>query len=131
MINVLIVDDEKIEREGLKYLISTETKEHKIFEASNGREALQILREEDIQLLLTDIKMPHMTGLELSKKAKEEQPDLQIIIFSGFSDFAFAQEAIRYGVTEIYPETGKSRGFSPSDPACGGDNCQSDKEGKS
>lgn len=49
MINVLIVDDEKIEREGLKYLISTETKEHKIFEASNGREALQILREEDIQ----------------------------------------------------------------------------------
>lgn len=40
MINVLIVDDEKIEREGLKYLISTETKEHKIFEASNGREAL-------------------------------------------------------------------------------------------
>lgn len=100
MINVLIVDDEKIEREGLKYLISTETKEHKIFEASNGREALQILREEDIQLLLTDIKMPHMTGLELSKKAKEEQPDLQIIIFSGFSDFAFAQEAIRYGVTE-------------------------------
>ena len=122
--------DEKIEREGLKYLISTETKEHKIFEASNGREALQILREEDIQLLLTDIKMPHMTGLELSKKAKEEQPYLQIIIFSGFSDFAFAQEAIRYGVTE-YPETGKSRGFSPGDPACGGDNCQSDKEGKS
>ena len=121
MINVLIVDDEKIEREGLKYLISTETKEHKIFEASNGREALQILREEDIQLLLTDIKMPHMTGLELSKKAKEEQPDLQIIIFSGFSDFAFG----------IYPETGKSKGFSPSDPACGGDDCQSDKEGKS
>lgn len=77
MINVLIVDDEKIEREGLKYLISTETKEHKIFEASNGREALQILREEDIQLLLTDIKMPHMTGLELSKKAKEEQPDFR------------------------------------------------------
>ena len=131
MINVLIVDDEKIEREGLKYLISTETKEHKIFEASNGREALQILREEDIQLLLTDIKMPHMTGLELSKKAKEEQPDLQIIIFSGFSDFAFAQEAITLWCHGIYPETGKSRGFSPSDPACGGDNCQSDKEGKS
>ena len=131
MINVLIVDDEKIEREGLKYLISTETKEHKIFEASNGREALQILREEDIQLLLTDIKMPHMTGLELSKKAKEEQPDLQIIIFSGFSDFAFAQEANTLWCHGIYPETGKSRGFSPSDPACGGDNCQSDKEGKS
>lgn len=131
MINVLIVDDEKIEREGLKYLISTETKEHKIFEASNGREALQILREEDIQLLLTDIKMPHMTGLDFPKKAKEEQRDLQIIIFSGFSDFAFAAGSNTLWCHGIYPETGKSRGFSPSDPACGGDNCQSDKEGKS
>lgn len=48
MFNVLIVDDEKIEREGLKYLISRETGEHKVFEASNGKQALQILRSEDI-----------------------------------------------------------------------------------
>ena len=41
-----------------------------------------------------------MDGLELSRRAKEENPALQIIIFSGYSDFAFAQEAIRYGVTE-------------------------------
>lgn len=100
MTNVLIVDDEKIEREGLKYLLSREEGERTVFEAANGKQALQVLRSEDIQLLLTDIKMPHMTGLELSKKAKEENPNLQIIIFSGFSDFTFAQEAIRYGVTE-------------------------------
>ena len=97
MTNVLIVDDEKIEREGLKYLLSREEGERTVFEAANGKQALQVLRSEDIQLLLTDIKMPHMTGLELSKKAKEENPNLQIIIFSGFT---FAQEAIRYGVTE-------------------------------
>lgn len=100
MTNVLIVDDEKIEREGLKYLLSREEGERTVFEAANGKQALQVLRSENIQLLLTDIKMPHMTGLELSKKAKEENPNLQIIIFSGFSDFTFAQEAIRYGVTE-------------------------------
>lgn len=100
MTNVLIVDDEKIEREGLKYLLSREEGERTVFEAANGKQALQVLRSEDIQLLLTDIKMPHMTGLELSKKAKEENSNLQIIIFSGFSDFTFAQEAIRYGVTE-------------------------------
>lgn len=100
MTNVLIVDDEKIEREGLKYLLSREEGKRTVFEAANGKQALQVLRSEDIQLLLTDIKMPHMTGLELSKKAKEENPNLQIIIFSGFSDFTFAQEAIRYGVTE-------------------------------
>ena len=96
MTNVLIVDDEKIEREGLKYLLSREEGERKVFEASNGKQALQIIRTEDIQLILTDIKMPHMDGLELSKKAREEYPDLEIIIFSGYGDFAFAQEAIRY-----------------------------------
>lgn len=69
MTNVLIVDDEKIEREGLKYLLSREEGERTVFEAANGKQALQVLRSEDIQLLLTDIKMPHMTGLELSKKA--------------------------------------------------------------
>ena len=100
MIHVLIVDDEKIEREGLKYLLSMEDGERKIYEASNGRQALQIIRTEDIQLLLTDIKMPHMDGLELARKAKEEKPGLQIVIFSGYNDFTFAQEAIRYGVTE-------------------------------
>ena len=100
MIHILIVDDEKIEREGLKYLLSMDEGQRKVFEASNGKQALQILRTEEIQLLLTDIKMPHMDGLELSRKAKEEKPDLQVVIFSGYSDFSFAQEAIRYGVTE-------------------------------
>ncbi|MDO5136547.1 MAG: response regulator [Eubacteriales bacterium] len=100
MYQVLIADDEKIEREGIKFLLSREEGERKIFEASNGRQALAILRSEKIDLLLTDIKMPHMDGLELSKKAREENESLQIVIFSGYSDFAFAQEAIRYGVTD-------------------------------
>ena len=52
--------------------------------------------------------MPHMTGLELSKKAKEENPNLQIIIFSGFSDFTFAQEADPLRCDRIHPQTGKS-----------------------
>lgn len=74
MTNVLIVDDEKIEREGLKYLLSREEGERTVFEAANGKQALQVLRSEDIQLLLTDIKMPHMTGLELQRKPKKKIP---------------------------------------------------------
>ena len=100
MYRVLVVDDEKIEREGIKFLLSREEGEFKISEASNGRQALEILRNEEIDLLLTDIKMPHMDGLELAKKAKEEKEELQIVIFSGYNDFSFAQEAIRYGVKE-------------------------------
>lgn len=100
MIQVLIVDDEKLEREGIKYLLAMEEGEWNIREASNGRDALQILKNEETDLLLTDIKMPHMDGLELTSKAKELNPGLQVVIFSGYSDFTFAQEAIRYGVTE-------------------------------
>ena len=100
MYRVLVVDDEKIEREGIKFLLSGEEGEFEISEASNGRQALEILRNEEIDLLLTDIKMPHMDGLELAKKAKEEKEELQIVIFSGYNDFSFAQEAIRYGVKE-------------------------------
>ena len=77
MYRVLVVDDEKIEREGIKFLLSREEGEFEISEASNGRQALEILRNEEIDLLLTDIKMPHMDGLELAKKAKEEKEELQ------------------------------------------------------
>ena len=100
MIKILIVDDEKIEREGVKYLLSQENGENEIYEAGNGKQALNILRTEKIDLLLTDIKMPHMDGLELSRRAKEANANLQIVIFSGYSDFSFAQEAIRYGVKD-------------------------------
>ena len=100
MYRVLVVDDEKIEREGIKFLLSREEGEFEISEASNGRQALEILRNEEIDILLTDIKMPHMDGLELAKKAKEKKEELQIVIFSGYNDFSFAQEAIRYGVKE-------------------------------
>lgn len=60
--------------------------------------------------------MPHMDGLELSRRAKEENPALQIVIFSGYSDFSFAQEAIRYGVTEYILKPVKSGRFPQSDP---------------
>ena len=98
MYRVLITDDEKIEREGIKFLLSMEEGEYEISEAANGKQALNILRSQEIDFLLTDIKMPHMDGLELASKAREENPDLPIVIFSGYSDFAFAQEAMRYGV---------------------------------
>lgn len=110
MMNILVVDDEKIEREGLKFLLSQEQDIGEIMEAPNGKKALQILRTSPIDLLLTDIKMPHMDGLELVKIAKEENRQLQVVIFSGYNDFTFAQEAIRYGVQDyvlkpVDPET--------------------------
>ena len=100
MMNILIADDEKIEREGIRYLLSLEKGERRIFEAGNGKQAMQILRTENIDMILTDIKMPVIDGLELARRAKELFPEIRIVIFSGYNDFTFAQEAIRYGVTD-------------------------------
>lgn len=100
MYRVLIADDEKIEREGIKFLLSMEEGEYEIQEASNGKQALNIIHSQKIDFLLTDIKMPPMDGLELAARVSEENPEIPIVIFSGYSDFGFAQEAMRYGVKE-------------------------------
>lgn len=100
MYRILVVDDERIEREGIKFLLADDKEEKIVFEAADGRQALNILGKEDIDILLTDVKMPHMDGLELTRRAREKYPELKIIIFSGYGDFSFAQEAIHYGVTD-------------------------------
>ena len=68
MYRVLITDDEKIEREGIKFLLAQEEGEYEIHEAANGRQALNVLRSEEIDFLLTDIKMPHMDAMRYGVK---------------------------------------------------------------
>lgn len=98
MFTILIVDDEKEEREGVAFLLE-ELKYPlaKVF-ARNGREALSYLAEHPVDILFTDVRMPIMDGLELAAKAKVLLPDLEIIIFSGFSEFEYAKTAISIGV---------------------------------
>ena len=72
MYRVLVVDDEKLERDGIRFLLSMEEGEWEIYEAANGKLALNELRKHPVDLMLTDIKMPHMDGLELSKKASSD-----------------------------------------------------------
>lgn len=97
---MLVVDDQRIERDGIKQLLKRLGTELEIFEAANGKAACEILKTQEIDLLLTDIKMPFMSGIELVKFARNMSPDLQIAIFSGFGEFSYAQEAIKYGVSD-------------------------------
>lgn len=109
MISILIVDDEKLERNGIKFLLKKEEKEYQILEAVNGKDALGILQKHKVDILLSDIKMPYMNGLELVEQARELYPNLQIVIFSGYNDFSYAREALRYGVVDYV--------LKPVDPA--------------
>lgn len=95
--HILIVDDSKSSRDVLRYLVQKHERA-RISEAANGMDALDIIRTEPVNILITDIKMPQMDGLELIERAREYQPDLQLIVFSAIGDFAYAKKALQLGV---------------------------------
>lgn len=94
MFNILIVDDEKIVVSGIKKCLLSYRYPLKIFEAYDGEEAKQILENNQIHILLTDIEMPLINGLELIEIAKEIHPEIKTIVFSAYSNFEYARKAI-------------------------------------
>lgn len=98
MYKALIVDDEKIEREGIKFLIDTMGLNLKTAEAENGVKALDYLQAHQVDILFTDIRMPFMDGLALAAQAKKLNPKLKVIIVSAFGDFEYAKQAIQIHV---------------------------------
>ncbi|WP_211746106.1 response regulator [Paenibacillus sp. Marseille-Q4541] len=94
MYRLIIADDDHIEREGIKFLIHRCELPVEIREAKNGKQALQMMKEQPCDLLISDIKMPFMDGLQLVKAAKSFLPDLAVIILSGHGEFEYARTAI-------------------------------------
>ncbi|MBP2000200.1 two-component system response regulator YesN [Paenibacillus shirakamiensis] len=99
MYRLIIADDDHIEREGIKFLIHRCQLPLDIREARNGRQALDMLKEEPCDVLITDIKMPFMDGLQLAKEARSLLPHLRVIILSGHGEFEYARTAISLQVT--------------------------------
>ncbi len=99
MYHVLIADDESIIREGIKQLLDWSSLGYTITdEAAGGEQALQKLLSKSPEVVLMDINMPGLTGLEVIRRARESGYEGIFIILSGYSDFKYAQEAMRYGV---------------------------------
>lgn len=100
-IKVFLVEDEMVIRNGIVKSINWEKEGYRLVgEASDGELAYPMILKEKPDILLTDIKMPFMDGLELSRLVKQELPDTKILIFSGYDEFEYAKEAIRISVTE-------------------------------
>lgn len=98
---ILIVDDEQIVRNGLKYTIDWKKYGMEIIDAvSNGKKALEVCEREVPDIVITDIRMPVIDGLELTKILIGRYPDIQIIILSAYDDLKYAQEAIHAGAAE-------------------------------
>lgn len=94
--NVLIADDDRITREGIIEFVDWDSLGlHVVAGARDGREALQLLSENDVDILITDIRMPYMSGFELVNAASNKGRFPATIIISGYDDYEYLQQAIK------------------------------------
>ena len=99
MIKVFLVEDESIIRQGIRNHIDWEVYGFELVgEAEDGEYAYPMILKSKPDILLTDVKMPFMDGLELSRLVKKALPKTKIIILSGYDEFDYAKEAIKIGI---------------------------------
>ncbi|MCI8376061.1 MAG: response regulator [Lachnospiraceae bacterium] len=99
MYTIIIADDEAELRQALIRRIDwKEVGFQVVGEAENGAEALELVEKLEPDLLLTDVRMPFMSGIELARAVREIRPNIQIAFLSGFDDFTYAQQAIQYNI---------------------------------
>lgn len=99
MIKTIILDDEMIIRMGLEKIIRENVEEIEVVAlAGNGKECIEILNEQKVELIITDIRMPHMDGLELIRALDEQKKAIDFIVISGYDDFNYCKTALQYRV---------------------------------
>lgn len=98
LVKVALVDDHQLFRSGIKFILD-DTEDIKIvLEASNGKEFLDLLEHEDPDVVLMDISMPEMDGMEATRLSLEKKPELNILVLSMFSDIEYYNSMIDLGV---------------------------------
>ena len=97
---LLIADDESRIRKGLLSLSWNSIGIDRVYEAENGLKAEEILKEKNIDIFISDIKMPGLSGLELAEYVQQYKMDTAVILLTGFSEFEYAQKALRNGVAD-------------------------------
>lgn len=111
MIRIMIADDEEVIRRGLEKITSRMDVEVEVIGSyGNGLEAwnhLSAMSSGDLDLLITDIKMPRMDGFKLIEEARGHMKNLPIAVLSGFNDFEYARRAIRFGVMDYLLEANR------------------------
>jgi len=99
MSKILVIDDEKSIRNSLKEILEYE--KHKVTIAENGMQGMEILAKDDFEILLLDIKMPEMDGMEVLEKVNEMYPELQVIMISGHGNVDTAVKAVKTGAYDF------------------------------
>lgn len=105
MWSVLIVEDQSIVRQGLKLMLQQDEQIRVVAEAENGEEAIKKMEAHVIDVVLMDIRMPVMNGLEATRKIKERWPKVKILILTTFNDDEYAIQALKYGANAFLLKT--------------------------
>ena len=102
MLRVILADDEQYERNYLEKVIKESYPGllEIVYKAVDGMDLMEKLEECKPQIVLLDIKMPRMNGLKTAEEVRKRHPDIQIVLISAYSDFSFAKQAIKLGVTD-------------------------------
>jgi len=98
MIKILLVDDHKVVRDGLKYHFEDHPEYNISFEAANGLEALEILRSETVDIVISDISMPEMDGINLLQEIRKEWPTQKVIALTMLGEVTHIKNMISHGV---------------------------------
>ncbi|HMT07072.1 MAG TPA: sigma-54 dependent transcriptional regulator [Pyrinomonadaceae bacterium] len=99
MANILIVDDEQSYRQLLSLVFEGDG--HKIRTAMNGRQAIEALAESPADIIISDVKMPDMDGIEMLRSVRETQPDLGVVLMTAFASVETAREAFKLGADDF------------------------------
>ena len=98
---VLVVDDDKLARKGLISIMDWGKYGFEVVgDVQNGRKALEFLKDNEVDIVFTDIDMPEIDGIELMKMCKKEYPEVKFVVFSMYEDFRYAQSALRLGALD-------------------------------
>ena len=97
MIKVLIVDDQNLIREGLAMMLNLYDTISIVGEATNGKDAIEVLGRQEVDLILMDIRMPIMDGVEATKIIKEKHPEVKVLILTTFNEDEYIFEGLKNG----------------------------------
>ena len=101
MKKVMLVEDEEFILQGIRYIIDWEEIAMEVTSmAHNGKEALEMFRQEPADIVVTDVEMPLMNGLDLLEEIRKISPRTRFLILSGYDEFEYAKQAVRYQVME-------------------------------
>lgn len=101
-LNILVLDDERVFRDEIKEFLETDG--FIVHSAGKPSEAFAILKQEEVDILILDLKLPEMDGLTVLQKVKDIYPDIEVIMITGHGDMDAVIQAMRYGAVEFFPK---------------------------